>query len=271
MIRTVVDHAGRGWLQRVPSFMLSLNRAKATEGDKLAPSTRLLGYVVPVPLMGAPALQKHTPLEAERSVAWVRPSMASLVDSLVESQAQLAEDHDRNRHATRIVAGSQVAVPYDLAKKVPLTWHPDKVAVKSRPLFVGPCTVTSMVAGDNAWVVLGKSNCIKVHVSVLKLLPPSTKQVPRAQGQPDELFWPNQRPKVRCVIDCRGTKKTVKYLVMFWGQHEVDSTWVTREDLAKQDHWMLADFDRRSEEGRVNRINPVRSVDLSAPLGRPVE
>jgi hypothetical protein len=266
MVRAVVDQAGRGWVDRLSGMMLSMNRSKATEGDKLSPSERLLGYVLPVPLMGSPALRARTPLEANRSEEWVRPSLTTLIDNLVESQAQLAGEHDKGRHESKVVAGSQVAVPYDLAKKLPITWRPDKVAMKARPLFVGPCSVISVSEGENVSVALGKGNWIKVHASVLKLLPSSVKQVPRAQGQPEDLFWPGQRPKVRCVINCRGTKKTVRYLVVFWGQHEIDGTWVTRDDLAKEDRWMLADYDRRSEEGRVGRVNLERGLDLSAPL-----
>jgi hypothetical protein len=209
-------------------------------------------------------------LEADRSHGWTRPSFAALIDNLLESRAALAEAHDQGRLESKLGTGSQVAVPYDLAKKVPMTWQDNKVGAKARPLFVGPFTVVSRLEGDNIAVNLGHGTTAKFHVSALKPLDSSAKAPPQFPGQPTELLWPNGEPKVRTVTRKRGNGKAKQYLVHFWGQHEVQGKWLTATKINPKDRVHLADYDRRVSAGIPSKFKYDQGLDLSAAPGIPL-
>ena len=186
------------------------------------------------------------------------------------TRAVIAEDHDQGRVESGIKAGSKVAVPFQHAKKVPLTWYPNQVGLKARPLYVGPFTVVARVAGDNCWVNLGHNlPQQKFHVSVLKELGESARTVPRDPNQPDELLWPGGIPKVKTVTRRRGEGRNRQYLVHFYGQHEVQGKWLTLGKVATQDRHLLAAHDRRAERGLPSHFNAEAGLDLSARPGVP--
>jgi len=268
-IRLIVDGDGRGWLNKLGEFQLAINRTKATEGDQLSPSERLLGYILPSSLLTNPTLHQPATSAATRETGWIRPTIATLIDNLLESQAQLAKEHDHGRHPSKIGVGSQVAIPYDAATGVPMTWHPNKVAAKSRPLYVGPFTVISRLEGDNCCVSLGYGKTPKFHVSMLKHLDSATRAVPVGPDQPEELCWPDGKPKVRIVTRRRYEGTKTQYLVHFWGQHEVKGSWLTADKVATQDRVYLSDYDRRYSQDQPSKFNPDDGLDLSVPPGTP--
>lgn len=267
-IRASVDGAGVGWVNKLGLMQQTVNRTRATENDKMAPSERLFGYVLPVPLMTKPTLYRATDgAGATRDTGWNRPTFASLIDSLLESQAQLAKEHDQGRHPSKIGVGSQVAVPFSYAKGVATTWHANQVGAKARPLYIGPCTVLTKSESDNCEVDLGHGNKQKFHVSLLKPLDLVTKTVPRRSDQPEEILWPNAMPKVQLVTNRRGAGAKTKYLVHFWGQHEVAGRWLTTDQISPHDVDKIAEYDRRTARGIPSRLHPENGLDLSAPPG----
>ena len=269
--RLSASRSGLGWVDDIGSVQLTVNRTKASDGDKLSPSERLLGYVLPTTILNDPALTPPQGLNEARSTGWVRPTFAALMDNLCEQQAALAEVHDQGRHPSKIGVGSQVAIPYDLASAVPMTWFPNKIAKKSRPLFIGPFTVISRLKGDNCSVSLGNNVFERYHVSVLKHLDPATKNVPIDPNQPAELLWPNNQPKVRIATDRRQMRTKVQYLVHFWGQHEVAGQWLTAEQVHAKDRRYLAEFDRRTALQIPSKFYPSLGMDLGAEPGTRVE
>jgi hypothetical protein len=269
-IRTAVDSDGCGWVDALPSIQLAINRSKTTEGDKKSPCERLFGFNLPIPLLSNPTLPDRKEPEQDRSYGWTRPSFAALIDNLLESRAKIAEAHDHGRLDSKLEKGSLVAVPYDLAKKVPMTWHDNKTGAKARPLFVGPCTVVSRLEGDNIAVNLGHGSTTKFHASVLKPLDSAAKEPPTFPGQPEELLWPDGNPKVRIVTRKRGKGKAKKYLVNYWGQHEIQGKWLTAAQVNPKDRVHLADYDRRVSLGIPSKFKDDSGLDLSAIPGTPV-
>ena len=100
---------------------------------------------------------------------------------------------------------------------------------------------------------------------MLKLLDISAKPAPTSPDQPEDLFWPDKKPKVRIITRRRNEGKKARYLVHFWGQHEIAGTWLTADQLAPGDRTHITDFDRRWAQGLPSKFSPESGVDLSIP------
>jgi hypothetical protein len=266
-IRRGTDRDGKGWMEDLDSWQHATNRAKSQTGDKLSPFQRLLGYQPPIPLLQRPQLTMgRSELEASRALGWVRHSFTTLLDNLAESRAKVAEEFDKGRIAPKIVVGSWVAVPVDLAKTA-TTIFDDNTSAKARDKFVGPFKVLKAAEGDNWMVNLGgdnaNGNIAKFHVSVLKLLPQAAGEVRPKPGQPEVLCWEDGSFKVRLASGKRWKQKKPYYLVHYWGQHDAMGTWVAPNQVKRSERVLLTEYDNRASKGIPSRVHERRHLDLS--------